>query len=726
MAKNNKIKNQAEKNIAAIASEIPSTSLELNTEGPQWKKYYKITLALLLVLMLAMSFFFGLSGDEVDMSEYGKAILRFYTSFGADQTVFNMPAEFDRDHILKYYGGFYDTICAIITPLSPLDLFTTRHLLNAFMGFLAIYFMSKIVIKLLGYQSAFFAILLMFLSPFFLGHAMNNPKDIPFAAFYIMAIYGMIRLFDKMPNASKKDYLFAILPIGFAMASRVGGILLFPEMLVLVFLLWYFRKNNNEKNIPLSSYAKTVAIVLPLAYAVGCLLWPYGLVDPLNNPLDALKQMTNLSVGIGQIFEGNKIMSTELPWYYLPKIFSYTNTFALLIGLALMFLFILQFRKNKNAALLYFLAFTFLFPFAYIIYSKSNVFHAWRHTLFIFPSAVVCAIYGWYALAHLIKNKNGKVIAFSLLTILLFEPLFFIASTFPNTVTYYNALAGGVSKAYNNFEMDYYYNSLKQSADWFLKNELPKWKDKADTPVVVTNAVHLLPKYFPKDARVKFEYVRYYEKNNKLWDYAIFHRALIPLPDIQNKTWLPANATLQTANVYGNALCAVIKRLSKDDTKGLQFYQQNQNDSALYYLKKYADVDKENLSVLNAMGQIYLSQNNTNEAEKYVKLAASKNPGDFETRSMLGLIALNKNDYGNAKNIFAQLLQDQPNYLQAHYYIGICQMQNREYENALNSFNTASQIEQLRPNCYKFMGDCFMALGNKEQANKMYSAAGLQ
>ena len=300
---------------------------------------WKISLSLVLLLMLGMSFSFGLSGDEVDMNEYGKAILNFYTSFGADETVFNMPDQYDRDHILKYYGGFYDTITAVINKISPFGLWTTRHLLNALMGFLAIFFASKIVKKITGPRAAIIAVWLMFLSPFFLGHAMNNPKDIPMASFWVMALYGMIRLFVDLPNAGWKDYVFAILPIGATIASRVGGILLIPEMFVLVALLWFFRFRKEDKAPGIPKLVKALAIVSIGGYLVGCLFWPFGLIDPINNPLFALKEMTNLSVGMKQIFEGQEMFSTELPSYYLPKIFTMTNTIAFLLGLALMFAF---------------------------------------------------------------------------------------------------------------------------------------------------------------------------------------------------------------------------------------------------------------------------------------------------------------------------------------------------------------------------------------------------
>lgn len=65
-----------------------------------------------------------------------------------------------------------------------------------------------------------------------------------------------------------------------------------------------------------------------------------------------------------------------------------------------------------------------------------------------------------------------------------------------------------------------------------LKTELPKYKN-TDTIIVLSNAVHLLTKYFPEPNNVKFDYIRYSERNSKMWDYVIFHIALIPSEDIK-------------------------------------------------------------------------------------------------------------------------------------------------------------------------------------------------
>lgn len=683
------------------------------------------------IAMTVMSFWYGLSGDEVDMNEYGKTILRYFTSFGSDQSVFCTPEEliaakeynYNRDGVIQYYGGLFDLICAIVNKVSPFDEYTTRHILNAWAGFLAIFFAAKITGRILGEQAAIIAVWLMFFSPFFLGHSMNNPKDIPFAATYIMAIYFIIRLFDRLPNPSKKDYLWAILCIGATINVRVGGILLIPYLAVFAGIIFIVGNYFQHEKVSLGMYIKPVLITGALGYLAGSILWPYGLQNPFSNPLNALSEMSNFKVNVRQLYEGTKVFSGDLPASFLPKSFVITNSFAVLTGLAFMLIFLWGFRKNKNAAILYFLFFTAFFPLAYIIYSKSNVYHAWRHVLFIFPSMMVLVAFGWQSIILFFDKMKIKLVGFALLFFLVLEPVYFIAFSFPNTITYHNQLVGGAKGAYGNYEVDYYYNSLKQCVDWFKKNELPKFKS-TDSVIVASNAMHLLVKYFPKPGNVKFDYVRYAERNTKKWDYVIFHIALIPSEDINSNAWLPAS-TLYKAQIQGKTLCAIIKRPSYDDMKAYDFLQQNQVDSALIYFKNYLNRDSTNTSVLNMVSNIYLQTNRMAEAGNFINLSYRIDSANMETKQLKGMMSLQQNDFATAQFLFTQILNENPQYSKGYFYLAIAQMSMGNLEPALSNFNTASQDESVRASCYKYMGDIYAKKGDQQQAMKFYQMGGL-
>ncbi|MBL7766393.1 MAG: tetratricopeptide repeat protein [Chitinophagaceae bacterium] len=713
---NEKVLEVKETKPSEISSSTPTTS---NT----WNKIFTGSLISVFLAMTVMSFWYGLSGDEVDMNEYGKAILKYFTSFFSDQTVFNMPKEYNRDGVIQYYGGLFDLICAIVNKISPLEEYTTRHILNAWAGFLAIFFAAKITVRVLNKQAGSILIWLMFLSPFFLGHAMNNPKDIPFAAAYIMAIYFIIRLFDALPAPTRKDYLWAILSIGATINIRVGGILLIPYLGVFAVILFIVGKYFRDEKVSLFDYAKPVIITGILGYFAGSLLWPYGLQNPISNPLNALSEMSNFKVNIRQSFEGTKVFSGELPIRFLPKSFVITNSYVVLLGLVLSLPFLWSFRKNKQAGILYFIGFTALFPLAYIIYGKSNVYHAWRHILFIFPSLMVVAAFGWEKIVAFFDARKIKMAGLGMMGFLMLEPLYFIGTTFPNTITYHNSFAGGVKGAYGNYEVDYYYNSLKQCADWFKKHELPKYKS-TDTVKIYTNAAHLLTKYFTKEKNVYIDYIRYPERNQKYWDYVIFHIALIPSEELKSKNWLPPSTVYQ-AQVMGQTLCAVIKRPSFEDLVAFDYLQKNQPDSAIMHFDQYLSKDPKNTTILNICGNILMQTNRIESAAKYINQSYQLDTSLTETKQMYGMVKLQSGDFATAQNIFTQIVGQNPDYPRGYFYLAIAQMNLNNLQQALNNFNTASRDKEIQQACYKYMGDVYMKMGNQQEAMKLYQAAGV-
>ena len=712
-----------------VAATGPALQNDTVISNGLWNKIFMASLVLVFILMGVMSFRYGLSGDEVDMNEYGKFILRYFASFGADDTVFHIPKHLDRDGVMIYYGGFFDLVCAVVNKFSPFDEYATRHLLNAWVGFVGIWFSARIVAMLTDKRLATLTVWLMFLSPFFLGHAMNNPKDIPLATAYIVAVFFIIRFFERFPTVKKTDYLWVILSIGIAINIRVAGILLIPYLFVYLGIM-YIVKSAAKQQVNLKDYTKPLVIIAVLGYLAGSLFWPYGLKNPLTNPLTALSEMSNFKVNLGQIWEGEKVFSGELPGSYLIKSFFITNTYALLGGLLLFIFLIRNTAKNKRAHIIYFVAFTAFFPLFYIIYKKSNVYHAWRHVLFIFPSVVVLASLGWSYLDGFIARNSKKMgIGLGIAALLLVEPVLFIVPTFPNTVTYHNQFAGGVEGAYGNYEVDYYYNSVKQCADYFIEKELPKYKPE-DTVVLATNAAHLMYVYMADYKNVRVEYVRFPEKDMKPWDYAIFHIALIPLEEIQAEKWLPST-TVFVADVKDKPLSALIKRPSQNDILGFKALESGNRELALQYFMKYLETDSTNLNILGITARVLMEMGKPDSAYTYASKAYALDKAGVETKRVYGMALAYKGEAEKARAIFKEIIAERPDYVMAYYYMAMVERGMGLYQEALGNFNTVAQaFEKQDPSisaeCYQLMGDIFKQNGDAAQADNMYrKAAGL-
>ncbi|MDV7396331.1 phospholipid carrier-dependent glycosyltransferase, partial [Arthrospira platensis SPKY1] len=105
-----------------------------------------------------------------------------------------------------------------------------RHWYNALFGWLAMLFVALFVKELAGWRYGLLALAFMWLSPRFLGHSLMNPKDIPFAAGYTMALYFMWRWLKRMPKFSWTDLAGLAGGIAIALGLRAGGLLLFAYL----------------------------------------------------------------------------------------------------------------------------------------------------------------------------------------------------------------------------------------------------------------------------------------------------------------------------------------------------------------------------------------------------------------------------------------------------------------------------------------------------------------
>lgn len=679
-----------------------------------------VSLSFVFIAMTIMSFWFGISGDEPDMNLYGKAILRYFSSFGQDDYVFSGDRSFDRDGVIKYYGGLFDFIAAIINKVSPFAEFTTRHILNAWAGFLAIFFASKIAKRIGGVTAGVLVVWVMFLSPFFLGHAMNNPKDIPFAAAYVMALWLIIRLFDKLEGATWKDYLWPVLAIGAAINIRVGGILLLPYLLVISTLIIFFKKIIRKEELSFAAFVKPIGILAIAGYLAGSILWPFAIQSPISNPIIALQELSDFKINLAQIWEGEKVWSNELPKTYLLKTFGITNTLVLLLGLALGVVLAFTKIKKSYAEFLAFIIFTGVFPVAYIIYSGSNVYHAWRHVLFVFPPLAITAACGWVFLSDFFKGKMRLVII-GISVGLLIEPLVFTIKTFPNTNTYHNFLAGGVEGAYGNYEVDFYYNSVKEVQDWFFENEFENWKKDHpnDTVVISTNAYFTMHEYTRPIPNAKAGYMKYNQRNEKDWDYLVLHTALIPLNDIKSGNWIPSN-TLYEAKVEGKTMCILIKRTNRQDLNGNSLAAQGKVVEALNAYQSYLTVDENNTVILNKMANLCLQNGRVEDGLKWINKSYQLDNSKLETKQIRGLLHLQNNDAKTAISMFSQIMQENKDFNHGFYFIALAQQQLGQDNEALKNFKTASELlPNLKVECYQNMAQIYQKQGKTEQVQRL-------
>ena len=245
-----------------------------------------LLLALLAAVMLSTVRDYGMTGDEGVQHRYARRVLHWYATAGADRSA---VAEED----ISMYGAFFEGLAEAAASASPLDPYDTRHIVNVLFALAAFAAALRMGRHLGGPEAGLLALLLLALTPPFYGHAFNNPKDIPFAGTFAVAVAVILVVSDRSPRLRRRDVVAAGLAIGFAAGVRVAGTALFGFALLLWAAMALVRaRGHAAQRASVGRDAARLVLcwagVVALGWTVMVLAWPWAQVAPIRNPLRAL------------------------------------------------------------------------------------------------------------------------------------------------------------------------------------------------------------------------------------------------------------------------------------------------------------------------------------------------------------------------------------------------------------------------------------------------------
>ena len=427
----------------------------------------------LLTALLYLSRDYGGTFDEDGQHVYGQKILKFFTSGFLDT-----EAETYRN--LKYYGGSFDVAAAYLESLFPdIAVIDIRHLLNAFLGWVTIIFTGLGAAKVGGRLTGLLAAVLMVLSPFYFGQMMNNPKDIPFAAFASVATFFVLGIKPSYPYFRWYQLLGLTLALALALSVRIAGLVIMPSIGLYILCVWW--RDRERSLLQLIGTGLGLALTTVAASLVSTLTWPWAFRSPFVRTFEALTVFSHFNDWVGPVlFNGESILSSKLPWYYVPMHYLYQAPVPVLVGAVIGIDLLLwsmastfsrQGSPDPRGNLLarWFLVLYITIPILYVVAMKSVLYDGIRHFLFIYHAMVILAALGIQAGYQAIKQpllRRGYVAAAGLL---LLEPLLFSIRNHPNETAYFNPLIGGSGGAFKQFEMDYWGNCVRGSLRWLAK-----------------------------------------------------------------------------------------------------------------------------------------------------------------------------------------------------------------------------------------------------------------
>ncbi len=449
----------------SLATFARTTGQRLRRVG--WDDWSLALFAVLLAAALATFADYGVTWDEDAQNWYGVAVLNYYLSGFVDHS-------FMRLYDLFYYGSIFDTVAAALNHISPFGTFETRHLLNALVGVVGVVGTWKLGRVLGGARVGFLAALFLALTPNYYGQMFNNPKDVPFAAGMVWALYYLAAAIPTLPLVDRRMAAKLGLAAGLTLAVRVGGLLIFGYIGValLIVVIWRFSGHRSPARMVVDSWGGFRRLLLPaalVAYPVMLLFWPWAQRSPFLDPIRALIYFSHEIFPYGTLFDGRYVPASDLPWEYLPTYIALALPELVLVLLAaapvLAFLHLrragTQIDRARAIGVLM-VGFAIVFPVAYAVAIKAVLFDGMRHFIFVLPPIAVAAALAADAGLRAVARRPWRGWIYGALGLYGLYHVGVMAMLHPDEYVYYNAFIGGTRGAQGLFKLDYWANSYAE------------------------------------------------------------------------------------------------------------------------------------------------------------------------------------------------------------------------------------------------------------------------
>ena len=685
----------------------------IDTSTPHDSLLKKIFIGTALLMFLSMAFMsvnVGVNEDDKYQNDYAQALYKFYTTMGKDTTALNYAPEKGSMH---FYGGFFDFTSTLANAAlgtnDPMNetYHSVRHVFNASLGFLAMLFTALLARLIGGWYMGLLALALMFFSPRFLGDSLMNPKDIPFAAGYIISVYYSAVLLGEMEKPKRSTLIGLALGIGLAISTRVGGLLLIGYLGMFIGIeLWrrYGLGSALGNTKRLFNIAKYALLAVVAGYFLAMLFWPFGLVDPLRHPFEALSEMSKRGVNIKLLFNGGLIWAQSCPWYYSFVWMLYTIPIAVLIGLALFLPFIGKIIKDYTISPLHLVIFACVFPIFYVIYKESTLYDGWRHLYFSYPPMVVLASVGWFGLLRTLPAKNAVNYGFgALIALLLIEPAIFIARNPALPYVYFNPIIGGVNGAFGKFELDYWGTSLKQGMEYLEKEDVFK-NATEQNPVVVTTNSHFVAYSYSKKfgKKIKLLYSKYYNRDDQKWDYALYISRFVAPEQQAIKKWPVKSYAVHNIKANNTPVLTIYKDTEHLAYEAQQALKAKDFPKAIQLLKKEIEKHPDSEIAHLRLGQAYLTTAKFDSAATVLDKALALVPNWDNGLYMKAVGLQNQNKIDEAEKIHLKVVELNERYTPSIQQLAYIYSTQGKHAFAIDYVEKLVQMEGQRKDIIQF------------------------
>jgi hypothetical protein len=308
----------------------------------------------------------------------------------------------------------------------------------------------------------------------------NNPKDVPFAALFILALGRLLDEYDGLGRRRLWSAALTGVLIGLAMAVRIAGI----ALLGLLAVLWMWRRSLSATHgegplarIPLRGLLVRALIVVSTAWATMMLWWPLAFSSPLAGPVAALLLASHFPWPLEVFFDGRYYPAGDVPRSYTLVWFAITLPEHVLLGGVVAFVMAAAllcrepggWRRSATAPKLVVVGLPIVVPVLLAVALRPILYDGVRHFMFVIPCL---AVVGAVALARLFQEGARRWVQVAVLVATVASVGVTVRDMVllhPYQSVYFNhVIAGGLPRAATRFETDYWGSSHREGVLWLV------------------------------------------------------------------------------------------------------------------------------------------------------------------------------------------------------------------------------------------------------------------
>ncbi len=429
----------------------------LNSLSPALRLRFPLLLWVIFYLLWAFltSSDYGMTFDESGVYARGVGMCHYLTH--DDFQGFVMPDPHDDQ---EFYGHLYSVALNVLNPSQSVEADHRLNMLFALLIFIVLY-------ELLLHQThqswlSLLGPVFLFLCPRFMGDIPANPKDMPFAVFYFLALGGIYLLHRRPQTHLLAKALGLGVLFGLTQASRMLGFTLYGVYLLFEFYFFFFSGKTTRE--PWLTRLRENLKLLMLVFITSCFLmmatWPYLGSNFLNHLVRLLHMASGFTWRNNVLFMGEEINSAALPWTYLPVWVGITTPLFILFLLALSFRKTTRFLKNEVWVLG---AIALLLNFGLYLALKPVLYDGLRHFLFFLPLMVLLAALAAIDWMSQPPKPRINYLVIGLVCLNMAVVVVHLVRLHPYEYVYFNELAGGLPGSVEKFDNDYWGASFKEA-----------------------------------------------------------------------------------------------------------------------------------------------------------------------------------------------------------------------------------------------------------------------